>query len=82
MNTLLTPTNMNLNSNLPAGAELHPSAPWNQPDHKLCIYCQRAEIADEEEKILESEPDDDKAATLIEAWKDENTGICNRCNIE
>jgi hypothetical protein len=67
---------------LPAGADLHPSAPWNQDEPRLCVFCDSAEILNQEERILDKELDDDKAAVLIEAWKDENTGICNRCNVE
>jgi hypothetical protein len=34
-----------------------------------------------EDAILDAEPDDDKAAALIEAWKDENVSVCDRCYI-
>ena len=71
-----------MNSNLPAGADLHPSAPWNQPDYKLCVFCDSAEILNEEERILDKEPDDEKAAALYEAWKDKNTHTCERCYVE
>jgi hypothetical protein len=67
---------------LPAGAELHPSAPWNQDEPRLCVFCDSAEILNQEDRILDAEPDDDKAAKMIADWKDENTGICNRCNVE
>jgi hypothetical protein len=66
---------------LPSGADLHPSAPWNQPDHKLCIYCDSAEILNQEERIFDAEPDDDKAAKMYADWKDDNTHTCERCYI-
>lgn len=66
---------------LPIGADLDPSAPWNQPDHKLCIYCDRREILEMEDAILDAEPDDEMAAAMYEAWKDEHTHTCERCYI-
>jgi hypothetical protein len=45
------------------------------------VFCDGAEILNQEDAILDAEPDDDKAAKMIADWKDENTHTCERCYI-
>ena len=54
-------------SNLPAGAENDPYAPWNQKD-KLCRYCDKEEIQEQLFRIiaLDSTLDDDRIDEVIE----------------
>jgi hypothetical protein len=75
-------TNMNLNSNLPTGAEFFLNPPWDELPYRLCVFCDRSEILSQEDKILDYEPNDDKAAAMYQEWKDENTHVCERCYID
>jgi hypothetical protein len=45
------------------------------------VFCDSAEILNQEDAILDAEPDDDKAAKMYADWKDENTHTCERCYI-
>ena len=54
-------------SNLPAGAERDPFAPWNQRD-SLCKYCDREQIQDQLYRVivLDTTLDEDRIDEIVE----------------
>ena len=82
---------MNTNTNLPAGAELDPRAPFNQPERNLCTFCDKDEINElwweiEERLIADMSNDGDLTemqCAIIDDVEDAfraNFRACKNCN--